>query len=43
VKIWNRQATSQSQDQNQWRCITTLKLNDAVTAIDFAPRFIDER
>ncbi|CAG8482441.1 4900_t:CDS:10 [Cetraspora pellucida] len=42
VKIWNREATSQSQDQNQWRCITTLKLNDAVTAIDFAPRFIDE-
>ncbi|CAG8575694.1 23409_t:CDS:10, partial [Racocetra persica] len=44
VKIWNREVASQSQDQNQnqWRCITTLKLNDAVTAIDFAPRFIDE-
>ncbi|CAG8651828.1 27661_t:CDS:10 [Gigaspora margarita] len=40
IKIWNRETTSQSQDQNQWHCITTLKFNDAVTAIDFAPRFI---
>ncbi|RIB23244.1 WD40-repeat-containing domain protein [Gigaspora rosea] len=43
IKIWNREATSYSQDQNQWHCITTLKFNDAVTAIDFAPRFIDEK
>ncbi|CAG8548001.1 9078_t:CDS:10 [Acaulospora morrowiae] len=38
VKVW-RQADN-SQNKIQWECISTIKLNEAVTAIDFAPRLI---
>ncbi|CAG8443117.1 4939_t:CDS:10 [Acaulospora colombiana] len=41
VKIW-RQTDDTSQNTTQWRCISTIKLSEAVTAIDFAPRFITE-
>ncbi|RHZ66576.1 hypothetical protein Glove_306g48 [Diversispora epigaea] len=35
IKIWK-----QEDKINNWKCITTIKLSEAVTAIDFAPKFI---
>lgn len=31
------------QEQVQWNCISTIKLQEAVTAVDFAPVFVNQR
>ncbi|PKY14388.1 WD40 repeat-like protein [Rhizophagus irregularis] len=40
VKIWTQ---IKSQEQTQWDCKSTIKFQEAVTAIDFAPIFINQR
>jgi len=31
------------QERTQWDCISIIKLQEAVTAIDFAPIFVNQR
>ncbi|CAG8496848.1 7052_t:CDS:10 [Funneliformis mosseae] len=40
VKIWTQ---IMEQEQIQWKCIFVIKLQEAVTAIDFAPILINQR
>ncbi|CAG8477672.1 4245_t:CDS:10 [Ambispora gerdemannii] len=43
VHIWTLTSEATESKQNQWILIATLKLTEAITAIDFAPNSIDGR
>jgi hypothetical protein len=38
IKIW-----SKPEGNSDWACVSTIKCTEAITAVDFAPRLIDDK